>query len=85
MHAAQVIDQMDVGPGGRSSQLSPSVRQNGADLVLQLACWTATTGQGVRADIAGKLPGSQLVLFARFSLSAIFLMCLTALPRFLAD
>lgn len=49
----QVIQQMDVGPGGRSSQLSASVRQNGAELVLQLACWTAATGQGIRADITG--------------------------------
>lgn len=52
-HDAQVIDQTDVGPGGRSSQLSASVRQTGAELVLQLACWTAATGQGVRTDIAG--------------------------------
>lgn len=44
---------MDVGPGGRSSQLSAAARQNGAELVLQLACWTAATGQGVRTDIAG--------------------------------
>ncbi|KAK9914842.1 hypothetical protein WJX75_001188 [Coccomyxa subellipsoidea] len=49
----EVIDQTDVGPGGRSSQLSASVRQTGAELVLQLACWTAATGQGVRTDIAG--------------------------------
>ncbi|BDA43155.1 Serine/threonine-protein kinase ATR at C-terminar half [Coccomyxa sp. Obi] len=49
----EVIQQMDVGPGGRSSQLSAAVKQNGAELVLQLACWTAATGQGIRADITG--------------------------------
>lgn len=49
----QVIAQTDVGPGGRSSQLPVQTRQSGAEMVLQLACWTAATGQGVRTDITG--------------------------------
>ena len=50
----QVIAQTDTGPGGRSSQLSANSKANAAEMVLQLACWTAATGQGVRGDIAGK-------------------------------
>lgn len=50
----QVIAQTDTGPGGRSSQLSANSKANAAEMVLQLACWTAATGQGVRGDIAGR-------------------------------
>ena len=50
---AQVIAQTDAAPGGRSSQLSAGTKANAAEMVLQLACWTAATGQGVRSDIAG--------------------------------
>ena len=49
----QVIAQTDTGPGGRSSQLSANSKANAAEMVLQLACWTGGTGQGVRSDIAG--------------------------------
>ena len=49
----QVIAQTDTGPGSRSSQLSSNSKANAAEMVLQLACWTAATGQGVRSDIAG--------------------------------
>ncbi len=49
---AQMIRATDVGPGGRASQLPAGSRQAGAEVVLQLARWTAT-GQGARADIAG--------------------------------
>lgn len=51
-----MIAQTDAGPGGRSSQLSAHTKANAAEMVLQLACWTAATGQGARTDIAGE-PG----------------------------
>ena len=50
-----MIAQTDAGPGGRSSQLSAHTKANAAEMVLQLACWTAATGQGARTDIAGQL------------------------------
>ena len=51
-----MIRQADAGPGGRTSQLSIEAQRANAEIVLQLACWTAATGQGARADTAGAQP-----------------------------
>ena len=38
---------------GRQSQLSQGSKRSEAELLLQLACWMAETGQGARAEVSG--------------------------------
>ena len=53
----QVLQQLDAGHGGHTSQLAQEARRCEAGIVLQLARWMAETGQGAKADLKGGLQG----------------------------
>ena len=48
-----MVKDLDIGHGGHTTQLAPEQRRSEASILLQLARWTAETGQGAKADIKG--------------------------------
>ena len=48
----QAVQQAAAG-SGRPSQPSQSGKRSEAEMLLQLACWMAETGQGARAEVSG--------------------------------
>lgn len=54
----QAVQQMALG-SGRQSQLSQGSKRSESEMLLQLACWMAETGQGARAEVSGARPPFQ--------------------------
>ena len=52
----QTLGQLEAVHGGRTTQLPEEQRRGEAEIVLQLACWSAETGQAVKGDIIGGGP-----------------------------
>ena len=48
----QAVQQMALG-SGRQWQASQGSKRSEAEILLQLACWMAETGQGARAEVSG--------------------------------